>query len=128
MPSYASRFCRCSLVSMEQASHDRRAVIIAAIVLFVLTLLLYSPVLSFDFIGYDDPLYVTQNPRVQQGLTLSNITWAFRSGRGNASNYHPLTLLSHMLDVQLFGLRPGLHHFMSVIIHATAAVALLWFL
>ena len=83
----------------------------------------------FDFIGYDDPLYVTQNPHVRDGLTPHTFLWAFRLGPGHAVNYHPLTWLSHLLDIRLYGLhRPGMHHLSSVLLHAAAGVALLWFL
>jgi tetratricopeptide (TPR) repeat protein len=96
--------------------------------LFVLTLLLYAPVLQYGFVDYDDPLYVTQNGRVQQGLTGESIRWAFQFGPGHAFNYHPLTWLSHMLDAQLYGPKAGLHHLTSIILHAAASIALLWFL
>jgi protein O-mannosyl-transferase len=52
------------------------------------------------FLNYDDPVYVTRNPHLTGGLTWANVTWAFQTGY--ASNWHPVTWLSHMLDVQLF--------------------------
>src|SRR5258708_6787360 len=67
----------------------------------------YYPLFQNGFVKFDDYLYVVQNPHVLSGLNWTNICWAFQTGY--ASNWHPLTWLSHMLDVQLFGLRPGLH-------------------
>ena len=75
----------------------------------------YWPVLKFGFINYDDPDYVSGNPRVQSGLTLENLAWAGQSF--HASNWHPLTWLSHMLDCQLYGLMPRGHHLTSVLLH-----------
>ena len=80
-----------------------------------LTFLAFWQVLSFDFVSYDDPLYVTQNPVVMAGLTWNGIAWAFSSN--HATNWHPVTWLSHMLDVQLFGLDPGWHHLTSLLFH-----------
>jgi len=59
---------------------------------------------------------------VTSGLSFSNIAWAFT--HFHAANWHPITTLSHMLDCQLFGANPGLHHFSSVVIHTLAAIAL----
>jgi len=78
-----------------------------------------------QFINYDDPLYVTNNPHVKEGLTVKNILWAFTTT--TASNWHPLTWLSHMLDVELFGLNPRGHHLTNVFIH-TASTLLLFLL
>jgi tetratricopeptide (TPR) repeat protein len=88
------------------------------------TLALYWPVTHHDFINYDDPDYVAANVHVQNGLTLENFQWAFHSVN---SNWHPLTMLSHMLDCQLFGLQPWGHHLTSLLLHAlnTALVFLL---
>src|SRR5215208_8537467 len=105
---------------------DRRSIALLSAALGLVTLLLYWPALRCDFISFDDPVYVTQNRHVQQGLTPASIEWAFQPGRGHAANFHPLTWLSHMLDVQLFGLRPGLHHLTNVLLHAGASVTLLW--
>src|SRR5690348_3140789 len=69
--------------------------------LIFVTLAVYWPVAHFDFINFDDPEYVTANPRVLAGLTWDSLIWAFRES--HTSNWHPLTWLSHMLDVELFG-------------------------
>src|ERR1041385_5404712 len=79
------------------------------------TALAYAQVRSCDFINYDDPEYVTQNLHVQGGLRAEAIEWAFTSA--HAANWHPLTWLSHMLDVQLYGLDPAGHHLTNVFFH-----------
>jgi Tfp pilus assembly protein PilF len=83
-----------------------------ALALVLLTALVYAQVLGHDFVDLDDGLYVVNNPHVTTGLTVENIRWAFTTG--HAANWHPLTWLSHQLDVSLFGLNPGLHHAVSV--------------
>lgn len=95
----------------------------AAIVLSVLVL--YAPVRHFQFVSWDDPEYVTDNPQVRAGLTASSIRWAFTSG--HAANWHPLTWMSHMLDVDLYGMNPGAHHVTNVALHLAAALLLFWF-
>ena len=68
-----------------------------------------------DFINYDDPSYVIENVHVQNGITIESIRWAFTTGY--ASNWHPVTWMSHMLDVQLFGLKPQWHHLTNLLFH-----------
>ncbi len=75
-----------------------------------------------DFINFDDPRYVTENRRVQNGLTPGNVLWAFTATE--ASNWHPVTWLSHMADVELFGPAPAGHHLSSLVFHAAAAIFL----
>ncbi|HQI80945.1 MAG TPA: tetratricopeptide repeat protein [Deltaproteobacteria bacterium] len=84
--------------------------------------LVYAVVLTHGFINLDDDQYLLKNPHVMQGLTMQGIFWSFTSFY--ASNWHPLTWLSHMADVQFFGMRPGFHHAMNVILHALSAVVL----
>src|SRR5512139_1612417 len=96
--------------------------LIICLVLVVITAGVYLQAGDHEFINYDDPLYVTNNPQVKAGLTGKNILWAFSTTR--ASNWHPLTWLSHMLDVQLFGLNPRGHHLMNVFIHCVNTVLL----
>jgi hypothetical protein len=94
-----------------------------ALLLALATLLVYLPVTRSGFIDYDDNDYVTNNRVVQNGLTLAGIQWAFTTV--HASNWHPLTWLSHMTDCELFGLNPAAHHFVNVLFHA-ANTALLF--
>jgi Flp pilus assembly protein TadD len=89
------------------------------VLLVGLTVALYWPVRHFGFINYDDPHYVSSNRRVREGLSWPGLVWAFRTGE--TANWHPLTWLSHMTDVSLFGINPGAHHLMSVLIHGLNA-------
>jgi len=91
-------------------------------VLVLGTLAIYAPVVSYDFTTYDDPLYVTENARVQQGLSAATLLWAFSTGRGG--NWHPLTWLSHALDWQLYGAWPGGHHLTNLLLHLANALLL----
>jgi tetratricopeptide (TPR) repeat protein len=91
-----------------------------AALLALVTIGLYWPATSHDFVNYDDNLYVTENPHVQGGLSWEGIKWAFVNPVN--SNWHPLTVLSHMLDCQLFGLNPWGHHLTSVLLHALNTV------
>jgi len=88
-----------------------------SIILLLATAVLavYWQVIHFDFIKFDDPRYVTENTTVMQGLTLQGIKWAFVSVY--AANWHPLTWISHMLDIQFFGITPGMHHLTNVLFH-----------
>jgi len=82
----------------------------------------YGQVGGFGFVNFDDGRYVYQNPHVRAGLTWDGVRWAFTAF--DASNWHPLTWLSHMLDVQLFGVEPGWHHLVNVLLHAVDTVLL----
>ncbi len=104
------------------AIRQRTAVPIVGLLLLLGTLALYYPALQNGFVNYDDPAYVTSNFHVQQGLTSRSVAWAFTSTA--EANWHPLTWISHMLDVQLFGLRPAGHHAQSVLWHAVNVVLL----
>ncbi len=88
---------------------------VAAILLIVTTLMVYLPVKDHQFVDLDDDLYVTHNPQIQKGLTWANLVWALTAVE--AGFWHPLTWWSHMLDYELFGLNPGGHHLMSLLIH-----------
>ena len=88
-----------------------------------MTVTVYLPVRDFAFIEVDDPAYVYENPQVRAGLTWAGVGWAFTTG--HAGNWHPVTWLSHMLDVELFGLRPGAHHLVNVALHVSSVLLLL---
>jgi tetratricopeptide (TPR) repeat protein len=93
------------------------------LLLALITLLAYLPASRDGFVNYDDQDYVTENSVVQKGLTWTGIKWAFTTG--HASNWHPLTWLSHMADCELFGLNPGAHHLVNVLFHTANVVLLL---
>jgi len=97
-----------------------------AIWMFILvalgTALPFLGVGGFDFITWDDPETLTQNEHVNGGLSKEGIHYAFTSAELNL--WHPLTWISHQLDVSLFGLNPMWHHFMNLMIHVLSAIAL----
>jgi protein O-mannosyl-transferase len=77
----------------------------------------YWPVRQYDFVNYDDNHYVTENPQVQSGFTKESLAWAFGRLHGEATYWHPLTWMSHMLDCRIFGLKPAGHHLVNVFFH-----------
>jgi tetratricopeptide (TPR) repeat protein len=99
---------------------QRHATLLFAVSLALITFALYANSLQSGFITYDDPAYVTKNHQVQQGLTRTSVIWAFTTT--TEANWHPITWLSHMADVQLFGLRPAGHHLTNVLLHALNVV------
>jgi hypothetical protein len=102
------------------------AVLLIAVLLAVMTLAAYWPVRGHDFLDYDDDLYVTANRQVRQGLTWEGVFWAF--GAGHAKNWHPVTWISHMADVQLYGAHAGGHHMVNLVFHIVNALLLFYFL
>lgn len=104
---------------------ERRGLLGASLV--VIVLLLYAPVIHHGFLQlWDDDAYVTDNPHVRSGLTLTNIRWAFTSFE--QSNWHPVAWLSHMVDCQLFGLNPGPQHAVNLLLHAANVFLVFWLL
>jgi len=99
---------------------------IIAVLLVVLTLGVYLRALGNGFTIFDDDDYVTNNQMVLQGLTSDGINWAFHTFKN--SNWHPLTWISHMLDVSLFDMEPLGHHLTSVLLHLANTLLLFWFL
>ncbi len=109
---------------MDFSGKDRKLVFIT-LAFAALIIIVYTPLLGSDFINYDDPSYVTANSHVKEGLSIDSIGWAFSTFY--FYNWHPLTWVSHMLDVQLFGLNPTWHHLVNLLFHITNSV-LLFFL
>jgi protein O-mannosyl-transferase len=93
-----------------------------SLALAALTVAVYAPALRCQFIALDDPVYVSENQHVRAGLTPANIVWAFTVN--TVGNWHPLTVLSHMLDCQIYGVRPWGHHLTNVLLHAANTVLL----
>jgi protein O-mannosyl-transferase len=94
--------------------------------LVALNLFIYAPALHFGFLRYDDSQYVSANAVLSHGLTWSGLSWAFNIGY--SANWHPLTWISHMLDVQLFGMVPERHHLVSILLHIANSLLLFWLL
>ena len=100
--------------------------VLVCLILILAVTGLYHQVRSYEFVSFDDGLYVTENYRVQKGLSRDNLIWALTTT--HASNWHPLTWISHMLDVQLFGLDAGSHHMTNVYFHILNSLLLFWVL
>ena len=94
---------------------DKNKILFVLAGLTAVTLAVFWQVNSFEFTNYDDNQYVTQNNHISTGLKWSNIIWAVTSE--HSGNWHPLTGLSHMLDCQLYDLKPGLHHSVNLLFH-----------
>ncbi|RZB35316.1 MAG: hypothetical protein SRB1_01084 [Desulfobacteraceae bacterium Eth-SRB1] len=105
---------------------NRRQEIIVCLFLVAANLVIYWQITSHEFISFDDGSYITQNPYVQSGLTFESIKWAFTTF--HASNWHPLTWLSHMLDIELYGLNSMGHHWTSLQIHLINTLLLFFIL
>lgn len=101
---------------------SRRLKLMVSLLLIVATLATYWQVRYHDFVNFDDDIYVTENPRVQAGLSLDTIVWAFTTT--DAEFWHPLTWISHMLDCQLYGLNPIGHHFTNLLLHVANTLLL----
>jgi len=99
---------------------------VLSLLLAVAAILVYAPVHDHPFASIDDGKYVTQNPHIQDGPTPAAIFWAFT--HGYAGNYHPVTWVSHAIDIRLFGLDPTGHHDENVLLHVINAILLFWVL
>lgn len=99
--------------------------IIICLVLIVTTSAAYLPVRNYEFV-FDDGQYVVENQYVRSGLNRKSIIWAFTTTY--AANWHPLSWLSHMLDCELFGVNPGWHHLINVLLHTANTLLLFFFL
>ncbi|MGA3264177.1 MAG: tetratricopeptide repeat protein [Terracidiphilus sp.] len=109
-------------VPISLATHKPWQIVAVCIVLAVVTVVAFRGVRSNDFLLYDDNGYVSSNLRVQQGLTMQSIAWAFTSF--DVANWHPLTWISHMVDWKLYGENPAGHHITNVCLHAASSVLL----
>jgi len=97
-----------------------------SLVLVATTFAVYYPVHSYPFINFDDNRYVTENPHIQQVLDWSMVKWALL--HPYLYNWHPLTWISHALDIQMFGLDAGRHHEVNVLLHALSTLLVFWVL
>ena len=113
---------KCAKLSIASRLPIQRQNLMVCLGLLAAIAAVYWPAARFDFTNFDDTLYVTDNGHVKQGLTWDGLRWAFSAFY--ASNWHPLTWLSHMGDCQFFGLQPGAHHLVSVLFHAANTVLL----
>jgi len=105
---------------------ERLWVAVIYVVLALVTFVAFEQVRHNGFVDYDDNRYVTENPLVNSGITAESVTRAFSTT--HASNWYPLTWLSHMLDCQFFGLRPYWHHLVNLLLHIANSLLLFWIL
>jgi Tfp pilus assembly protein PilF len=101
-----------------------RQVLLVCLLLGVAAVVAFRQLIQCDFVTYDDPAYVTENIHVRHGITIDAIRWAFTAYY--ASNWHPLTWMSHMLDIQLFGLNPHRHHLINLLFHIANTILLFY--
>lgn len=101
---------------------SRTTFVAIPIALIALVWCVFGQTLRHEFINYDDPAYVYENPAITGGLTAAGVRWAFT--HIHAQNWHPVTTLTHMLDCQAWGLAPFGHHLTNVALHSLAAALL----
>jgi hypothetical protein len=111
-------------ISLSQRPDFFRNSVLVSLILIAIILVVYAPVGHYGFLSWDDPPYVTKNSEVSQGLRWDGLVWAFTTG--HSANWHPLTWLSHMLDVSLYGKSAGYHHLTSVLWHIANTLLLFW--
>ena len=99
---------------------DKKPVIFITIFLAIVVLAVYGQVIQFNFVNYDDPIYVTHNDNIKLGITLNGFRWAFSTTY--AEFWHPLTWLSLMFDYQLYGLNAGGYHLTNLILHILSTI------
>ncbi len=99
----------------QRMTQDKHKNLIVMAVLAIVVSVVFWQVHKFEFTNYDDDKYVTENNHIRTGLKWNNIAWVFTNE--HASNWHPLTGLSHILDCQLFNLKPGMHHLVNLLFH-----------
>ena len=102
--------------------NDRRITIAVCIFLTAIIWIVFGQTLNHEFINFDDDRYVYQNAEVSRGLTVDGLKWLLT--HSHARLWHPLTTLTHMIDSQVYGLRPGGHHFTNVVLHTVGSVLL----
>ena len=103
------------LLTKGWSSHQHGLVLLLGLSLVILTFATFEQVRTCAFINLDDGVYITENRHIQDGLTFEGVTWAFKTV--HAGHWHPLTWLSHMLDSQIYGLKPSGHHLTNLIFH-----------
>ena len=109
---------------VRTASPKFGVILVLCAALAAITWLIFGQTMAHQFVTYDDPQYIYENAKVAAGVSLESVFWAFTHTVGG--NWHPLTIISHMFDCQLYGLKPAGHHFTNVLLH-TIAVILLFF-
>ena len=108
---------------MKRAASEKPRTILVGVLLVAATVVAYGTLDRNEFVSLDDNVYITANPNVQKGLSGESLAWAFSSS--DAENWHPLTWLSHMLDVEMYGMEAKGHHRTNLVLHVANAILLL---
>jgi len=111
---------------LSRTSTFGRPDVLILLALAVVTFAIYAQVIGHQFITLDDPTYIQENPMVDRGVTLRGLAWAFTTF--HATNWHPLTWISHMIDCQLFGMNAGGHLLVNALIHTANTLLVFCFL
>ena len=93
----------------------RKETALLFIVLFGAILATYWQVGSHEFINFDDNTYLYENKNIKDGLSIQSLSWALTAS--HASNWHPVTWISHIIDIEIFGMNAGRHHAINVLFH-----------
>ena len=107
---------------LPRGVRSRSITIVIYLFLAAISLAVFGQTIRYDFVNFDDDLYVYNAPAIQVGLTIKGIALAFTSP--HARNWHPLATISHMLDCQLYGLKAGGHHATNIVLHTIAVLLL----
>jgi protein O-mannosyl-transferase len=108
-----------SLVNTKRLRSENRALLLCLPLFYIIWKVFY-PCLGNDFVNYDDQEYVYENEHVKSGLTIHTVLWAFSTS--TSGNWHPITMLSHILDWEMYGNNPWGHHLLNVILHCSNGV------
>ncbi len=117
---------RRSRFALSHATTLKRADLVILFALAIMTFGIYAQVIGHRFITLDDPTYIQENPMVNRGVTFAGLAWAFTTFY--ATNWHPLTWISHMIDCQLFGTNAGRHLLVNALIHVANTLLVFCFL
>jgi protein O-mannosyl-transferase len=117
---------RRKAVPLSHAATFGRPDLLILLGLAVMTFAIYAQVVGHQFITLDDPTYIQENSMVNRGVTRAGLAWAFTTF--HATNWHPLTWISHMIDCQLFGTNAGRHLLVNALIHVANTLLVFWFL
>jgi protein O-mannosyl-transferase len=106
---------RRTAIPLGHTTRLKRPDLVILLGLAIMTFGIYAQVIGHQFITLDDPTYIRENPMVNRGVTFAGLARAFTTF--HATNWHPLTWISHMVDCQLFGMNPGRHLLVNALIH-----------
>ena len=115
-----------SAAPLSRTSTFGRPDFLILLALGVVTFAIYAQVIGHKFISLDDPTYIQENPMVNRGVTGAGLVWAFTTFY--ATNWHPLTWISHMIDCQFFGRNAGGHLLVNALLHVANTLLVFWFL